>query len=303
MHSDKTSDIRETYSTLVDPASIEVLVGSSVAAYRSMADYQKYGLTEYLGASIQHQIDSLRNLGRLAGRLRRVERQVTDRLGDRYNEQLRKFDLRREVAEYAAGIEASLEPKEHHQTMDLVQRYIELISEGPPPSILLRKLGTVSSGLMEITWDCVRETALTKEGRTYFEPFVAMSNPTREFLREFALYAGQSFAESRVPEDWQRPDSGKQGSIDWEDGNVSDIVKKIDFNLKKIAKGIAVVGGIAVCITGACGKIASVVTVNLVLNVISLNALFAGAALAINPDKAGQIFESLQNRTTGDRKT
>jgi len=256
-----------------------------------MAEYQKYGLVEYLDASIHHQMNALRTLGRFAGRMRHVEREWKDEYDDEYKLQLHKSNLRPEVNAYDRRMRAVLEPKEWDQIVELVRRYVGLVEEGPSPAVLLRKVGTVSYGLSRTTSDCLREAMMTR-ARVYGEPFPAIAEPAQEFLREFADYSGISFADASVPDEWKRPYSEKHGTIDWEE-NVFEVVRKIDFNLKRIAKGIAVICGVAVCIVGACGKITSVVTVNLPLNVISMNAMFAGAALAVKPEKAVEIIESL----------
>lgn len=289
-------DLGETLATLVDPSSLEVLIASSLAAYQSMVDFQRYGVNEYLKASFHHQVDVLRNLGRQAGRLQLVERNWSDKFQEQYNTRLRRFALRPEVSRHHHQIRMVLGPKDFEQTIDLVDRYVGLVEKGTPPQILLRKLGIISVGVIGIAQECRREI----EQRRGFARLTAMPNPMREFSREFALYSGPPF-EPKVMEGWQRPYLKKEEAVNWEEGDLSDVLEKIDFNLKKIAKGIAIACGIAVCTASTCGKIASIVIVNPVLNAISLQGLLAGAGIAVAPESAAKLLNALGGGANGGK--
>jgi phosphoribosylformimino-5-aminoimidazole carboxamide ribonucleotide (ProFAR) isomerase len=69
------------------------------------------------------------------------------------------------------------------------------------------------------------------------------------------------------------------------------LLEKIDWKPKITRKAIVRAVGIAICIAGGAGKIASIITINPILNDISIKGAVTGAALAVGAEKAPKLLE------------
>jgi hypothetical protein len=63
--------------------------------------------------------------------------------------------------------------------------------------------------------------------------------------------------------------------------------------LAGFSRALVRVVGIAVCIAGGAGKVASIITVNPLLNDIAIKGMFLGATLAIAPTIAPKLASKL----------
>ncbi len=282
------SPLQSIFAESLSPSDLRALIQDSYGAYASMTSYQMYGFRSYLGASLSHQDRMIRTAGRIAGKLWTVNEHWSRSDLREYSTELKRAegDVRREIQKQAGLMRGTLSEKEISQVLDLTPSYINLISPKSLPEAHLRKFGIVTKGLIDLAEDTSRTYSPGEEGGEH--------GIRDAFIREFAVFSGRKFADTEIPEEWNQPYSGRPDStIDWQNDSLTELIKKADFNLKKIAKAIVIASGLAVVVASAAGKVASIFTINQLLNAVSVKGLFAGATLAVSPDASAKIVEKL----------
>ena len=97
-----------------------------------------------------------------------------------------------------------------------------------------------------------------------------------------------------LEEEWQKKYTVSNDiAHNWQEDEIEELLKKIDFNIKNFAKAVVRIAGISICIAGAAGKIASIVTINPILNAISIKGAAFGSLFTISPESAQKILSKL----------
>jgi hypothetical protein len=285
------------FGRFTDETEIFYAYKEALSAFEALKIFQETKRAEYLLAMRAHVEAIMSFSARLSGRLKYVDIHWSEILASKYGKIMSRSagDVHKELLTSIAPLtELGLTPEVSDQAQDLTSKILDT-TFFKFPSYCWKKVGYITLGIIDmaedITMQAYRSLAKPFPEPIYLPHFEELRN---SFKREYAIHSGMTYQETDIPKDWLEKYRGKPDEVlDWGKDTLVDILKKMDFDDKVMAKAVVRLSGMLVCFAGALGKCASLVTTNPYLNDLSIKALAAGGTLALSPEAARKIAAKL----------
>lgn len=288
-----TDVLRFLLSPFAEHMEIMRIPGQITRVHYALTGYRDTGLSEYLTIALSHMISLIEIGGIFAAKLRVLEKLWTQESAEIFASQMGD-SFQNIVNELASTLKVArdLFPETDAPAVQaFCKKYVQLIASFELsekfPSNARRKVGVPLYGLIQTANEIRSELVRRRKDELGLDSGFYDANlpkPEEILRRRYSSLADESFFETVIPKD-------SISDIAWGEDEIEDLLEKIDFNDAAIGKAVVRVGGCLVCIAGTLGKIASVVTVNPILNDISIKAMVVGGAFAVSPSVASKLAQ------------
>jgi len=288
---ESTGQLRILFSQFTWDAEIINIGRDAIAAYQSLEIYANLGEREHLNITRLHLTKLYLLQARLLGRIDRAIYYWYESVHMRFTELINVDEIKKVKSEFEKSIddlriEFDKSMIDSNMVLKIFIQYFRLFTPEYFPSKTWLKCGYVAQATKGLLRELQLELAYPNSAERDRDLFV------KEYAQAFLLDLRQSRIE-QLRELWSEKYSVRRTVPDWKEDELNDLLTKIDFNLGGFSKALVRVAGIAVCIAGAAGKVASIITVNPFLNDIAIRGMYLGAALAVAPMIAMKLASKL----------
>jgi hypothetical protein len=287
------------FSPFTDSAEIINYFNESQAAYNALLNYDNFAEGEYLTLTHIHIRRILIRHANFLGKVYRAKSSWTDSDRDTLSELVnnnREF-INSELSQLEQKIQSDVTNEDLNTIRNLIQNYLIYFFDNHFPNDTWFECGYISSCLLSRYNTFAHKIAF--ELYPYDKRYEILYKRSEELFREEFVRASLSSLSNPSYDDLLRAcrrkyDAPNQQIPNWSDDDLSELLSKLDFNIKGFSKALVRICGISVLLAGAAGKIASIVTVNPSLNEVCIKGLVIGATLAISPGAAVKLAEKFE---------
>jgi len=288
-------DLKKLFSPFTDSNKIINLFRESQAAYNSILNYENHPEGEdliicqtHIKKILMNQADFLAGIYRAKSSSIRLDRNLLLEIVNNNNNFINS-----ELSTTEQKISTDMTGENLDLMRNLIQNYLSFFTEKYFPHDTWLKCGYISYALMQLYDEISYETASKfqysdeEKGKKAEEIF------REEFVKSsLTTLSGPSY-DDLISACRKKYGAQDEQSPNWYEDDLTQLLTKIDFNIKGFTKALVRVCGACICVATAAGKIASVITINPVLNGICIKGFIMGAGIAIAPSSAAKLAQKV----------